>query len=362
MMTTTTIKQRFTWDCGLACLAMALQSHASEDSKHSEDGEGGTCTQRQPQQQREEDAVENVEDLRFAQLSLSGNHEAILDDVLEAFQAYTSGYAWTVELLYVLKTAFDTPSTLCTTTTVLDADAYADLPFYNNSTQAPTMDRPLHPQHHQEQQQEQQEQQEQQQRERPLDQSHEDKEQQERSGQEGTVDVMSWALDLAAPACGSMSTPTAATTGGTTTACATAASTCGPSGVVKQSVAQLYETEAPAMVDARLTLEELLTLRANGLAIIVLVNVLQLDCRDCGLPTADYTQPYIGHYIVFEGLAATTGEQEHVVFRDPGQGRCSEKCAVRREVFDAARTARGTDDDILVVGATCDQPCRQSLE
>lgn len=87
-------------------------------------------------------------------------------------------------------------------------------------------------------------------------------------------------------------------------------------------------------------------------AVIVLVDSSQLCCTTCGSGnggrSTETPAVFCGHYVV---LVEVIGAQR-VRYMDPAPGRCDPYCSMPLDAFYAARTADGTDNDVVVVMAT----------
>ncbi|KAI8587173.1 Guanylyl cyclase [Geranomyces variabilis] len=85
-------------------------------------------------------------------------------------------------------------------------------------------------------------------------------------------------------------------------------------------------------------------------AILVLVDLALLTCRECGHGWArrrtrgDSETRFVGHYVLLVGYDART---DRFLYRDPGTAH--ELCAVDADRLDEARRADGTDCDAIVV-------------
>eukprot|EP01147_Barroeca_monosierra_P006051 gene6051-9149_t len=121
-----------------------------------------------------------------------------------------------------------------------------------------------------------------------------------------------------------------------------------------KTVAQLYDYHHDRIIDRSLCLAELRFLLGRELGVIVLVDANLLCCSQCNSiqPSECTNTAYHGHYIVLESIEL---ESNIVTFRDPSRVRCSGACHVPAAIFDEARQAQGTDNDVLVVGLLPDQ-------
>jgi hypothetical protein len=84
--------------------------------------------------------------------------------------------------------------------------------------------------------------------------------------------------------------------------------------------------------------------------IILLCDVGRLECRRSRCVRAAHKSmggcSFSGHYIVLTSIDKARGEA-HVL--DPAEGACSDGCLVPISALEAARSAPGTDDDVIIV-------------
>ncbi|GAB5370190.1 hypothetical protein AAMO2058_001471300 [Amorphochlora amoebiformis] len=95
--------------------------------------------------------------------------------------------------------------------------------------------------------------------------------------------------------------------------------------------------------------------------VLALIDRRKLRCTECASSSEPYAaffsnkqQPFLGHFIlVVEVVTGTHGKEDTVYYFDPNSGlkTDSHRCHVTGKVFDDARTAPGTDQDLIIIGA-----------
>jgi hypothetical protein len=115
------------------------------------------------------------------------------------------------------------------------------------------------------------------------------------------------------------------------------------------STASVAATTSPVQlrVGERVPRARLLAaLAARRAVFVALVDARLLRCAHCAAPGASVAASYRGHFVVLTGFDAACGLVEYA---DPSAAACAPRCVAPADDVERARSAEGTDDDVIEV-------------